>query len=237
MKRGMRKEAGWALLILTTATPATAQVMDDHVYSYVALDELEYAHGFGERPVEYDGQAWIGGDYNRLWVKVRGEHSTLETEGGFEAEALYSRMVSAYWNLQSGLRADRGYGKGEGATRGLVAFGLEGLAPYWFEVEAFAYVSHEGDVSARLEASYELLFTQRLILEPQIEVGLAVQDVPDFGVASGLDELELGARLRYEIVREFAPYVGVTWVRERFPAGPVGTVSDASLVAGLRWWY
>lgn len=245
MTRAMRMWAGRALVILVAAAAGwaagaeavAAQTMDDHIYTYVAFDELEYAHGFGERPVEFDAQGWIGGDYNRLWIKARGEHSTLATEGGFEAEALYSRTVSPYWNLQSGLRLDRAYGDGGGATRGLVAFGVEGLAPYWFEVEAFAYVSHEGDVSARLEAAYELLFTQRLVLEPEIEVGLALQDVPEFGVASGLDELELAARLRYEIVRELAPYVGVVWVRDRSPEGVIGAVSDASFVAGVRWWY
>jgi len=231
-----------AALLASPAAPLAAQTMDDEIYTYVAVDELEYAHGFGERPVEYDGELWIGGDYDRLWVKARGEHSTLDGEGGFELEALYSRTVRAFWNLQAGLRVDRGYG-GEGATRGLVAVGLEGLAPYWFEVESFLYVSHEGDLSARLEAGYELLFTQRLVLEPEVELSLAAQDVPDFGVASGLDALELSARLRYEIVRELAPYVGVSWVRDRVPRGPdpgndaPSTVRDASFVAGLRWWY
>lgn len=218
------------------AGPVHAQTMDDRVYTYVAFDELEYAPGFGERPVGYDAQAWIGGDYDRLWLKARGEHSTLATEGGFEAEALYSRTVSAFWNLQAGLGVDRRYGEGTGVTRGLLAVGVEGLAPYWFEVETFLYVSHEGDVSAGLEASYELLFTQRLVLEPEVELGVAVQDVPELGVASGLDEIELAARLRYEILREFAPYVGISWVRERFPGG-LATASDASFVAGLRWWY
>lgn len=214
-----------------------AQVMDDHIYTYVAFDELEYAHGFGERPIEYDGQMWIGGDYNRLWLKARGEHSTLGPGGGVEAEALYSRTVTAFWNLQGGLRVDRVYGDEGGATRGLLAFGVGGLAPYWFEVESFLYVSQEGDISARLEASYELLFTQRLVLEPEIELTLAVQDVPEFGVASGLDELELGGRLRYEIMRELAPYIGFSWVRQQVPVASARTLSDASLVAGLRWWY
>ena len=243
--RGVRRGAGLRLLVLAAlgaafpaaAGAAAAQTMDDHVYTYVAFDELEYGHGFGERPVEYDAQAWIGGDYDRLWLKARGEHSTLAPHGGFEVEALYSRTASAFWNLQAGFRLDHGYGGGDGASRGLVAFGVEGLAPYWFEVESFVYVSHEGDVSARLEAADELLVTQRLVLEPEIELGLAVQDVPAFGVASGLDELELAARLRYEIVRELAPYVGISWVRKGLPEGPVGSVSDASFVAGLRWWY
>lgn len=250
MKRGMRQDRGpagrgltgravaaLAVLIAASAPPVAGQTMDDHTYTYVAFDELEYAHGFSERPLEYDAQAWIGGDFNRLWLKARGEQSTLESEGGFEAEALYSRTVSPFWNLQAGLGLDRHYGAGEGVTRGLLGVGVQGLAPYWFEVEAFGYVSHEGDVSARLEAAFELLFTQRLILEPEVELGLALQDVPEFGVASGLDELEVAARLRYEIVREFAPYVGISWVRQRFPHGPEGTASDASFVAGLRLWY
>lgn len=244
MRREIRQNHGRVLAVLviaaaasaTVAGPVSAQTMDDHIYTYVAFDELEYAHGLEERPVEYDGQAWIGGDYNRLWVKVRGEHSTLETAGGFEAEALYSRTATAYWNLQGGPSVEHHYGSGDAATRGLLAAGVQGLAPYWFEVESFLYVSHQGDVSARLEASYELLFTQRLALEPEVEVRLAVQDVPDFGVASGLDQLELAARLRYEIVREFAPYVGISWARDRSPLA-AGAVSDASFVAGLRWWY
>ena len=116
------------------------------------------------------------------------------------------------------------------------------MAPYWFEVETFLYVSHEGDVSARVEASYELLFTQRLILEPEIELNGAVQSVPEFGVGSGLSDFELGARIRYEFVRELAPYVGISWIRlvgetADMARDGAGVVSDASFVAGLRWWY
>lgn len=238
MRRWARRTGTAALAVAVAAAgaaPAGAQVMDEHVYTYVAFDKLEYGHGFDERPVEFDGQAWIGGDFDKLWVKARGEHSTLETEGEFQGEALYSRMWRPFWNLQGGVRLDRRYG-GEAATRGLLAFGLEGLAPYWFEVEAFGYVSQDGDFSARLEASYELLFTQRLVLEPEVEVDLALQDVEAFGVASGLDELELAARLRYEIVRELAPYVGIAWVRKGLPNG-VGAGTSSSFVAGLRWWY
>lgn len=226
---------GAALCIATAGLEA--QTMDDHLYWYVAFDELEYARSFDERPVEYDAQAWIGGDFTRLWFKARGEQSTLEREGGFELEGLYGRTTHPFWDVLGGVRVDRAYGGGEGATRGLLALGIQGLAPYWFEVESFLYLSQNGDVSARLEASYELLFTQRLVLEPEVEVGLAVQDVEDFGVASGLDAVELGARLRYELIREFAPYVGISWVRDRVPGPTPLTASGASFVAGLRLWY
>lgn len=238
----MRRVLG-ALFVAASLLPAGAgaQTMDDRIYTYVAFDELEYVPGTDERPVEYDGEMWIGGDYDRLWLKAQGEQSTLEGAGEIEAQALYSRAVTTFWNAQAGLRVDHHYGGEGGATRGLIAIGIEGLAPFWFEVESFVFVSREGDVSARLEASYDLLFTQRLVLEPEVELDLAVQDVPEFGVASGLDALELGARLRYEFVRELAPYVGISWTRSRYPDGPGGapgaTVSDASLVAGLRWWY
>lgn len=219
-----------------------AQVMDDHIYTYVAFDELEYVPGAAEKPVEYDGQMWIGGDYDRIWLKAEGEQSTLEREGHFEGQALYSRAVSAFWNLQTGLGVEHRYAPGGNDTRGLLTVGLQGLAPYWFEMETFLVVSHVGDVSARLEAGYELLFTQRLVLEPEIELMAAVQDVPELGIGSGLSDMELGARLRYEIVREFAPYVGISWTR-RFGetadlARALGApVSDANFVAGLRWWY
>lgn len=246
MSRGMRHGAsGTAALVLAGSvavlvlapTAGCAQTMDDHIYTYVAFDELEYVPGLDARPVAYDGQAWIGGDFDRLWLKARGEQSTRAGAGDLQAEALYSRTASAYWNAQTGLRVDHHYGEGDGSTRALAALGFQGLAPYWFEVEAFVYVSQDADLSARLEAGYELLFTQRLVLEPEVELDLAVQDVPEFGVASGLDGLELGARLRYEIVRELAPYIGVSWERQKLPQGPVETATHGSLVAGVRWWY
>ena len=231
-----------AAFLVAAATGLGAQTMDDHIYTYVAFDELEYVPGaFGE-PVEYDGQMWIGGDYDRLWIKAEGEQSTLEGEGHVEGQALYSRAVSAFWNLQTGLGVEHRYAPVGGHTRGLLTVGIQGLAPYWFETEAFLVVSHEGDVSARLEAGYELLFTQRIVLEPEVELLAAVQDVPELGIGSGLSDMELGARLRYEIVRELAPYVGISWSRSfgdtadlvRAAGAPVG---DTNFLAGLRWWY
>ncbi len=223
------------------SSPAAAQgqamtmAMDDRaVYTYVSFDELEYRTGPEERSVGFDAMAWIGGDFNRLWAKGRGERPT-GAGGDVEGQLLYGRVVSSFWDLQAGVRLDVHSGGAERRERGLIAIGLHGLAPYWFEVESTVFVSHEGDVSARLQASLDLLLTQRLILEPELELDFAAQGVPEFGVASGLSTIEVGARIRYEIVRELAPYVGVSWERNADTTGD--SERDTSFVAGLRWWY
>ena len=240
MRRASWLVAGAALM---GGIPAAARgqtmtmAMDDRtVYTYVSFDELEYRAGPEERPVELDALAWIGGDFNRVWVKARGERSTRGGAGEVEGQILYGRVVSPFWDLQVGVRLDTRFGGGtEGRTRGQLAIGLQGLAPLWFEVESALFVSDDGDVSARIQASYDLLLTQRLILEPELEFDLAAQDVPEFGVASGLSTIEVGARVRYEIVRELAPYVGISWERHR--GGSDGPERETSMVAGLRWWY
>jgi copper resistance protein B len=228
--------AALAVGVPGAARGQTMAMGDRTVYSYVSFDEFEYRVGPEERPVELDALAWIGGDLNRLWVKARGERSTRGGAGEVEGQLLYGRVVSSFWDLQAGVRFDMRLGGGtEGRTRGLLVLGLQGLAPPWFEVESMLFVSHEGDVSVRVQASYDLLLTQRLILEPELEFDLAAQDAPEFRVASGLSTVEVGARVRYEIVRELAPYVGVSW--ERYAGGSDGPERETSLVAGLRWWY
>jgi len=221
---------------------AAAQTMDDHVYWFLSFEELEYRPGPAEEPLVYDAEMWVGGDMDRLWLKAHGEQSTLEPAGHLEAQALYSRTVSPFWNAQVGLRLDRDYGDGTGATRGHLAAGLQGLAPYWFHVESFLFLSQDADVSARLEVGWDMLFTQRLVLEPEVEVALALQDVPEWGVGSGLNQIELGARLRYEFLRELAPYVGWSWARRFGEASDLARaegheVSRGALVLGLHWWY
>jgi len=124
----------------------------------------------------------------------------------------------------------------------LAVFGLQGLAPYWFEVEPALFVSDKGDVSARLTATYDLLFTQRLILQPRFEFNAALSQTQQFGVAKGLNDVQLGLRLRYEISREFAPYIGLSWQRQFAATADLAraageTASNVSLIAGLRWWF
>lgn len=225
-----------AALAMSVPVAARGQAMGDQaIYTYISFDELEYRAHADERPVLFDAMVWIGGDFNRLWAKGRGERPTRGGGGNVEGQLLYGRVVSPFWDLQAGVRLDVHSDGAERGARGLIAIGLQGLAPYWFEVESAVFVSHEGDVSARFQASLDLLLTQRLILEPELELDLAAQDVPEFGVASGLSTIEVGARVRYEIVREFAPYIGVSWERHAGTEG--GSERDTSLVAGLSWWY
>ncbi len=232
-----------ALVALTIlSTPATAQ-MGGNTYSYIAFDELEIVTDPDERPLVFDGEAWIGGDFNRLWLKAAGEQGTSgdDREGEFAVQALYSRAVTPFWNLQAGLRVDHAT-EGDGETRPRLALGFEGLARYWFEVEAFAFVGEGGDVTGSLETSYDILLTQRLILEPEVEIAAASEAIPEFGLGSGFTKGELGLRLRYELKREFAPYIGWSWERafgdtaDLVRAGG-GDPSTGSFVAGLRWWY
>lgn len=208
---------------------------------FVLVDQLEYAPDAAGRPVVLEAVSWYGGARDRLWLRAEAEQLTSEGEGEAEIEALYGRLISAFFDALVGVRVDRRWG-GDGDTRVLFAAGLEGLAPLWWELEPTLFVSQDGDISGRLTASYGLLFTQRLILVPRVELDAALQDVPEFGIASGINDVELGARLRYEIHRKFAPYAGVVWQRrvEQTVAGG-GRDTEASsgftVVAGLRLWY
>lgn len=238
----------WPLLLLAIVAlgpsygVAAAQVMDDHVYWKLTADELEYVPAPEARPIAWNGSFWIGGDYTRFWIKVEGEQSTVGAEGEWEGQLLYSRLIAPFWELQGGVGVETVSGEGVRETRGLLVMGLEGLAPYWFEVEPQLLVSHEGDVAVALSASYELLFTQRLVLEPELEASAALQEVPKFGVGSGFNDVHLAARLRYEIVRELAPYVGVVWGRKFGETADLARaagegVDDVEFVVGLRAWY
>lgn len=243
--RGLARWGAAILLILGSVLApdgAAAQTMDDHVYWMVMADELEYAPGPEGKPIFLDGSVWIGGDCNRIQLNLEGDAETEESAGELEAQALYSRLISPFFEAQVGLGLETTFGAGESRERGLLVLGLQGLAPYWFHIEPQLLVSHEGDVSFALSASYELLFTQRLILEPELELKAALQDVPEWEVGSGLNDMELGGRLRYEIVREFAPYVGVVWERRfgqtaDFARAAGEDVSETRFVAGVHVWY
>ena len=221
---------------------ARRAVQEEHGASktfFIQGDRLEYRTNGGEPLFLWDAQGWWGGDKNKLWIKTEGEYS-FDQDAFEEAEvqALWSRPFSRYFDFQAGVRHD--FAPDDDRTFGVL--GVQGLAPYWFEVDAAVFVSDDGDVSARIEAEYELLLTQRLILQPRTELNFAVQDVSEYGVGSGLSTAELGARLRYEIKREFAPYIGVDWTRSvgetaDFARADGGDPSSVSFVAGLRLWF
>lgn len=209
---------------------------EDNFYS-ILLDRLETARTRDNSFTAYDLQAWFGRDYNRLVLKGEGE-----IDGGRLQDAhtdlLWGHAVAAYWDAQLGVR----YDSGVGPDRGWLAFGVEGLAPYWFNVEAAGYVGEQGRTAFRFRTEYELLLTQKLILQPRLEANFYGKRDPEKELGSGLSDYSLGVRLRYEIRRGFAPYMGV----ERFSlsggtadharaAG--GDVKETRFIVGLHFWY
>jgi copper resistance protein B len=178
------------------------------------FDQLEWRVNDGADEFRWDLQGWWGTDENKLWLKSEGEANTSGASGGdAEFQLLYSRMISPYWDAQVGIRQDVLFGGGT-RQRTFAVLGLEGLAPFWFDVEPALFISDDGDVSFRLTTTYDLYVTQRLVAQPRFEMNAAAQDARKFGVESGVNDVELGLRLRYEIRREFAPYVGVHWSRQ-----------------------
>lgn len=216
--------------------------MDRMTRVFLLADLLEFAPSPSTNPIRLDAVGWIGGDYNRVWLRAEGQQATVGDGGEIQAEVLYGRIISPFWDAVAGLRVDGRWGGGGGASRVLLSVGVQGLAPYWFEVEPSLFVSQKGHVSARLTTSVDLFFTQRLIAAPRLELNAAVQKVPEFGVGSGLNDLDLGFRLRYEIRREFAPYVGVYWIRRIGGTATLARqagqdVSEGGVTLGVRTWY
>lgn len=204
----------------------------------VMFNLAEYQAREGADGFRWDGEGWFGGDVNRLVVKIEGSGAFGEGVEDAEIQALYSRAIGPYFNLQAGIR----YDFKPNPSRTYATIGFEGLAPYWFEVEGALFLSDKGDVLGRLEGYYDQRITQRLILQPRAEFNLAAQDVPETGIGSGLSDIELGLRLRYEITRQFAPYIGVSWDRKigdtaDFARTAGENPSSTSIVFGIRTWF
>jgi copper resistance protein B len=207
------------------------------VVASLVINRLEQFHGDDANGQAIDAQAWVGSDLSKLWFKLDGERSDGRL-GATRSELLWNRAISPYWGMQAGARHDFG----EGPGRNWAAFGFQGLSPYWFEVEATAYVGESGRTALRFEADYELLLTQRLILQPDVELNAYGKDDRARDIGAGLSDLDVGLRLRYEITRKLAPYAGVVWSRKFGRTADLarasdGEVSDTQLVAGLRLWF
>jgi len=226
-----------ALLLGFIPSEARAQTEGNRTFAKVLFDQLEYAPAPDEQPVALEAVGYVGGDFNRLWLRGEGEQSTLERAGETEVEALYGRLISPYFDVVGGARVDRSWEEG-GKTRGHLAVGFQGRAPYQFEVEPTLYVSDDGNVSASFEAAYSFLFTQRLALEPEVEINAALQGVPEWGVGTGVNDLGLGVRLRYEFHRKVAPYVGYdhSWTFGETADLAGGDAGSGAFVFGVRMW-
>ena len=237
VKRDSLSLAVIVTILLGSAAPTLAAVNDDPLVTMVLIDGLEVSSADESNPWVLHGQAWVGHDLKKIWFKTEVENADSDLEEA-EIQALYSQAVSPFWDFQIGLRHD--YQPHLKRTWGVI--GLQGLAPYYFEIDSAFFIAENGHTALRLDMEYELLFTQRLILTPEIEVNFYGQNDAEFGIGSGLSDVEAGLRLRYEIRREFAPYIGIHWSKSfgntaGFSRNEGEDVEDLQWVIGLRAWY
>jgi copper resistance protein B len=206
---------------------------------YMVLFNLaEYQVRNNRDSFRWDGEGWAGGDLSRLWLKSEGEGDVGRDVGSAEIQALYSRAVGPYTDIQAGIRQDFK----PNPSRTYATVGFETLAPLLFEAEGALFLSNKGDLLGRLEGYFDQRITQRLILQPRVEFNLAAQDVRATGTGAGLSDAEVGLRLRYEIRREFAPYIGVSWERKVGHAADFAhddgeEAGSLSFVTGIRFWF
>ena len=219
------------------ATFGNHEMNDNAPFGKVLLDKLEAARGDGEHGQNLEAEVWYGNDYNKAWLKFEGERRGGSLESS-RTELLWDRAFAPFWSTQLGVRHD----SGEGGGRNWLAVGVQGLAPYWFETEAAAYWRPGSGLAARLNVKYEILFTPRLILEPELGANLYSRADPERATGEGLSDINMGLRLRYEITRKFAPYIGVTWSRQfggtaDYTRQRGGDRSEVQAVAGVRLWF
>ncbi|MFK4057383.1 MULTISPECIES: copper resistance protein B [Brevundimonas] len=205
----------------------------------VLIDSIEASFGDGEETYSWNAQGWTGGDINRFWWKTEGEGEFGGRLHEAEVQALYSRAVAPFWDVQAGVRQDF---RPDGEDTTHLTVGVQGVAPYWFEMGAAAFLSTEGDLTARVEAEYDQRITQKWILQPAVEVALSASDIPELEIGSGLTSVTAGLRLRYEIRKEFAPYVGVEWSRSLGDTADYAKArgedpEDFRLVVGIKAWF
>lgn len=209
---------------------------DTHRFGAIVIDQLERGSG-DDKATVYDLQAWISQGYQRVTLKAEGdvEHGALEDS---RTELLWGKALAPYWDTQLGVRHDTG----AKPDQSWLALGIQGLAPYWFEIDATAYLANGGQTSLRLDAEYDMRLTQKLILQPAAELNLYGKSDIRYGVGRGLSDANVGMRLRYEFTRQFAPYVGVEWNgkygdSKEFTRAAGEKSSGTRWVAGVRFWF
>lgn len=222
---------------MAPARAALAHESGGMTFGLAMIERLEARIGEGRDGWLWDAQAWYGGDIDRLWLKSEGDADFDGDVGHAEVQALWSHAIGPWFDLQTGVRYDI-----EPRSRAHAVIGVQGLAPYMFEVDAAAFLSDKGDLTVKAEVEYDQRLTQRLILQPRAEVALAAQDVPELGLGSGIASIELGARLRYEFAREFAPYLGVAYETKLGRTADIARAEGDDpgrfvLLLGLRTWF
>lgn len=246
--------AAW--IAVATPSPALANGQGVHAepdwpspvmeqnFGRVMIDRFEFAAGEGADTLTWDAQAWYGGNTERVWFETEGDAVLDDGDGGEleGADVFYSRAVSAFWDARAGVGYQRIYGPGPDRDRAYAVAGVQGLAPYWLETEANLRLSEDGDAWLDGEVEYDMLLTQRLVLQPRLETAIAFQDTPAFEQGSGITGITTGLRLRYELSREVAPYAGVSWQRDLGDTADLteaegGDTSRVSAVVGLRVWF
>ena len=218
-------------------------VPDDRIYAFTFFEQVEYRMDTGGAPdhLGWEVQGWIGRDFNKFWWKHEGEAVFEGTdEGESETDLLYSRLITPFWNLQFGVQYANEWESSDYEDRWSAVAAVQGLAPYKFELDNALYLSEEGDLTFEFEGEYDLRITQRVVLQPRAELSLAAQDIPDRALGSGLTDASLDLRLRYEIRRDFAPYIGM---RYRTLAGKTADIAEDAgqeteffyVIMGLRF--
>lgn len=210
---------------------------DTELHSYFVFDQLEWQHRAAGGTLNWNGNGWIGGDLDRLWLRTEGSRVGSRLEDA-EVQALWGHSITPWWDLVAGVRHDFR----PSAAQTWLAFGIQGLALYNFESEVTAFVGQRGQASLRVEGRYDLLITNRLILQPSLEANLFAKNDAARGQGAGLGDTSLGLRLRYEVDRQFAPYLGISWDRSygnsaRMVVREGGRRSDLSVLAGVRVWF
>jgi len=235
--------AGAAPLPIEEPPPGwPSPVSDKALNSFLLFDLLEFQLAPNVRAARWDILGWYGSDTDRIWFKSEGRYNGATRNGDGDLQVLYGRLISPFIDFQAGFRWEQQLSWDNNLGRAFGVVGIQGLIPFGMELEASAFLSQQGDVSARVTLAQDFLLTQRLILQPRFEMNVAVQSVPSYGVGSGVNDIELGLRLRYEIMREFAPYVGVSWLQSlgetaTFRANGGENTSVLQFVAGARMWF
>lgn len=219
------------LMAVAPLTSFAGGMQDDPLLTMVKADKLEFRDSDEGNLLVWELDAWVGKDLSKFWFKSSGESLDGEVESN-EVDLLYSKAIAPFWDVQFGLRHEF---KPE-PTKDRVGIGVMGVAPYLFEIDANVFIDEDSMLNARIDAEYEYMFSQKLVLVPNLEMSLYSDDDNARGIVSGLSSVELGLRLHYEIKREFSPYIGIN-LEKKFGNSIVEESSESQLVAGVSFWF